>query len=305
MRTGFLCGGALTMALVAGCAAAAVLDVGPGQRFAMPSEAIRAAAPGDTIRIAPGTYRDCAAWSKPDLTIEGTGDGAVLAEAICQGKAIFVVSAASATIRNVIFEGAATDEGNGAGIRDDAASLSVEHCTFRDNQDGILTSNLPGATLAVRDSTFTGNGACLPDKGCAHGIYVGHIAFARIESSHFVATKTGHHVKSRAKRTELVGNTIEDGPEGTSSYLVDLPNGGSLLMSRNTLEKGPRTQNPTAAISIGEEGGNRPNSEIVITHNMFVNDGPATAFVRNVSKAPARLSGNIVKGPVRKMAAGP
>lgn len=299
MRTGFPCVCALTITLAASGAAAAVLNVGPDQKYTLPSQAIKAATAGDIIRIAPGTYRDCAAWSKPGLTIEGAGDGAVLADAICQGKGIFVVSAPDAVVRNVTFEGAAIDEGNGAGIRADGASLTVEHCTFRENQDGILTSNLPGATLTIRDSTFEGNGTCLPNKGCAHGIYVGHIALAHIENSHFLATRTGHHVKSRAKRTELVGNTIEDGPQGTSSYLVDIPNGGSLLMAGNTLEKGPRTQNPTAAVSIGEEGGNRPNSEIVIKANTFTNDGPPTVFVHNASKTPAQLSGNVVNGPAR------
>jgi len=301
VRSGFPCVCVLAFTLFSTAAAASVLDVGPGGKFALPSQAIAAAAPGDVIRIAPGTYRDCAVWSKPHLTVEGAGDGVVLADAICQDKAIFVVAGPDAVIRNLTFQGAASDEGNAAGIRDDSESLAVEHCIFRDNQNGILTANQPTAILTVRDSTFDGNGACLPGKGCAHGIYAGHIGLARIENSHFAGTKTGHHFKSRAKRTELVGNSIADGPGGSSSYLVDLPNGGALLMTGNTLEKGPATQNPTAAISIGEEGGNRPPAEVVIKDNAFTNDGPPTIFVRNMAKTPARLSGNVVNGPVRKL----
>lgn len=276
---------------------AASLTVGPNERFKLPSEAIAAASPGDVIHITPGTYRDCSAWSTDNLTIEGTGDGPVIAEKICQGAGIFVVNAPNATIRNITFTNAAIDEGNGSGIRANGLSLIVESCTFRDNQDGILTANRPTATLLIRNSTFERNGACLPNKGCAHGVYAGHMALVRIENSRFYNARVGHHIKSRARRTEVVGNTIEDGPEGTSSYLVDIPNGGALLMTGNRLEKGPRSQNPTAAVTMGEEGGDRPVSEVVISGNTFRNDGPHTIFVRNMTKSAAQLSGNVLTGP--------
>ena len=299
MRFGFLCGLALVAALSCDAASAAVLKVGPGEKYTLPSQAILAAAPGDTIRIAPGTYRDCVAWDKDNLTVEGIGAGPVLQDAICQGKGIFVIGAPNATIRNISFEGAATDEGNGSGIRAEGANLIVEKCSFRNNQDGILTANTRGATVLIRDSSFVGNGACLPNKGCAHGVYIGFVGLVRIERSHFEGSKIGHHVKSRAKRTELVDNTIEDGKAGTSSYLVDVPNGGSLVMTGNTLEKGPNTQNPTAAISIGAEGDRRPPSEVVISGNTFTNDGLRTIFVRNMTKSNAQLSGNVVRGAAR------
>lgn len=282
-------------------ACAATLNVGPDAPYKLPSEAIAAAAAGDTILIAPGTYNDCAAWRKNNLTIAGQGDGVVVKQQICQGTGIFVVNAASATIRNITFAGAEIDEGNGSGIRANGLDLTVDHCTFRDNQDGILTANNPRSRLLVRNSTFERNGACLPNKGCAHGIYAGHIALLRVEHSKFFDNKIGHHIKSRAMRTEIVDNTIEDGPDGTSSYLVDVPNGGSLLMTGNTLEKGPRTQNPTAAVTIGEEGGPRPPGEITISGNTFRNDGPPTIFVRNTTKSVVHLSGNVVTGPVRKL----
>ncbi len=282
---------------------AATLTVGPGQAYALPSKAIAAARPGDTIHILAGTYRDCAAWTTDNLTIEGD-DGAVLADKICQNAGILVVNAPRATLRGLTLQGAAVPDGNGSGVRANGLFLTIEHCTFRDNQDGILAANNPAATLLVRTSTFDGNGACLPDKGCAHGIYAGFVGLFRVENSHFSRALVGHHIKSRARRTEIVGNTITDGPDGTSSYLVDLPNGSNLTMTGNTLEKGPRTQNRNAAVSIGEEGGKRAPGEIVITGNSFVNNGPPTVFVRNSGKDRAKLSANDLKGPVR-MLSGP
>jgi hypothetical protein len=284
---------------------AATLNVGPDQLYKLPSEAIRAAAPGDTIRIAPGNYADCAVWGTNDLTVEGTGAGPVLGGKICEDKGIFIIDAASATIRNITFAGATIEGGNGSGIRANGARLVVENSTFRNNQDGILTGNDHAGSLVVRNSTFEGNGACVPNEGCAHGIYAGHLGLVRIEGSHFFDTKVGHHIKSRAWRTELVGNTIEDGPAGTSSYLVDIPNGGTLVMTGNILEKGPNTENPTVAVSIGEETARRPSEGLVIAGNSFTNDGPATTFVRNVTKTPARLSGNTFKGHRIKPLSGP
>jgi hypothetical protein len=59
-----------------------------------------------------------------------------------------------------------------------------------------------------------------------------------VTNSRFFDQHIGHHIKSRALKTVLIGNTIEDGPRGTASYEVDIPSGGSLIMQDNTLEKG-------------------------------------------------------------------
>lgn len=280
-------------------ASAATLNAGPNEAYATPSQAIAAALPGDTVHIAAGTYSDCAVWRTDNLTIEGEGAATVLTDAVCGDQGILVVNAPHATVRNLTVSNAAIAEGNGSGIRDNSEHLIVENCTFRDNQDGILTYGNGRGELTVRNSTFEGNGACLPNKGCAHGIYAGSLGLVRIEGSRFYDTKVGHHIKSRARRTEVVNNIIEDGPNGTSSYLIDLPNGGALMMTGNTIQKGPRTQNPSAAVTIGEEVHVPPASAIVISGNTFRNDGPRTVFVRNMTKDPAQLRGNTVKGPAQ------
>ena len=57
--------------------------------------------------------------------------------------------------------------------------------------------------------------------------------------------------------------------DGTASYLVEAPNGGSLIVRGSTLEKGPQAQNHTAAIIIGDEGVTQPTPEITIENNTF------------------------------------
>jgi len=281
-------------------AGAVTLTVGDHQQYKQLSEAAGAAHPGDAVKIAPGTYYDCAVWTKDHLTIEGTGPGVVLTDKTCQGKAIFVVHANDITVKNITFQRARVPDGNGAGIRAEGINLTIENSKFINNQEGILAATNPASSIVIRDSEFDHNGTCSSPGGCAHGIYVNNIALLRIERSRFFDTQTGHHIKSRAARTELVDNRIEDGPDGTASYEVDIPNGGALVMTGNVLEKGPKNQNHTAAVIIGEEGVSQPTPELIFKDNAFTNDGPATAFVNNITATPAQLIGNVLKGNVIK-----
>jgi hypothetical protein len=279
-----------------------VLEVGPGAEFLEPSQAANVVRTGDVVRIAAGTYRDCAIWPKDAdrLTIEAKGGPVVITGLSCEFKALFVVKGNDITIRGITFEGAKAPHHNGAGIRAEGRDLTVESSQFIENEEGILAAPSPGSAIVVRNSTFKGNGNCI--EACAHGIYVGSIAELRIEDSHFFEQHIGHHVKSRAARTVLIGNTIEDGPRGTASYLVDIPNGGALVMRRNTLEKGPLSDNPEAAVTLGEEGVTNPTPEITIEDNEFTNDMTAeTLFVRNATASVAALQGNRINGAVNSL----
>ena len=97
----------------------------------------------------------------------------------------------------------------------------------------------------------------------------------------------------------LRGNDISDGPTGHASYLVDISNGGDLLMEHNTLSKGPHTDNETTAVAIGAEGMRNPTNSLVIRDNTFTNLLPMqTAFVTNHTLTPAELIGNRLVGKV-------
>jgi hypothetical protein len=276
-----------------------VLTVGPGMAFALPSEAARAAKAGDLIKIAAGTYSDCARWDADDLTIEGQGDGATITGKACDDKGLFITRGRNITIRNITFLAARASSHNGSGIRAEGAVLTVENSRFLDNEDGILAGDNPLSTITVKNSLFKGNGNCI--AACAHGIYIGHIALLRVENSQFEAQHVGHHIKSRAARTEVINNSVQDGPDGTASYLVDLPNGGSAVISGNRFEKGPRSDNRSVAIAIGAEGprAENPPGDISVTDNDFANNtGGPTAFVKNYTAGPITLEANRLTGDV-------
>jgi hypothetical protein len=276
---------------------AAILEVGPGRPYPAPSDAARFARDGDRVRIAPGSYGDCAVWRANRLVIEGSGPGVVIRDVICMDKGIFVIVGDDVTVRGLSLTGARSVYGNGAGIRQEGRNLTVERVRFLDNQNGILGAPSPGSTVVIRDSDFERNGVCAPV--CAHGIYFNALKRLRVERSRFYATRQGHHIKSRAARTEIVGCDIADGPEGTSSYLIDLPNGGSGLIRRNRLEKGPKSDNQNAAIAIGEEGLVYQPAKVLVEQNTFVNVGAySTAFVWSPLPTPPVLRNNRIRGRV-------
>jgi hypothetical protein len=278
-------------------ASAKVLEVGPDKEYKQPSAAIAAASKGDDVKIASGQYFDCSNVGVDDLTIEGVGPGAILTDKTCGGKALLVIDSNNVTVRNLTIQRARVADQNGAGIRAEGGNLTVENTRFINNQNGILSADNPNATIRVTGSDFEGNGSC---KGsCSHGIYAGHIKLLHVDHTKFFNTHEGHGIKSRAARTEVVDCDIEDGPDGTSSYLIEAPNGGSLIVERNKLEKGQHTQNQGNTIMIGSEGVDQPTDEITVHDNNFTNDqGRGTVFVTNRTATEADLKGNKFSGQV-------
>jgi len=292
---------AASLLLLTAPAMARTLEVGETRAFKLPSEAIRAAQDGDRVVIDPGEYFDCAVVAANRLTIEGARpDGStVLTDKTCQGKAILVTTGNDITLRNLTLTRARVPSMNGAGIRAEGTNLTVERVRFINNQNGILAAPNPASTILIKDSEFLRNGFCSP---CAHGIYVNALKLLRVETSRFAETKQGHHLKSRAARTEVIGCETRDGDTGTASYHLEFPNGGSVVVRDTTMQKGPKSENRSATIMIGAEGVTQPTREITIENNTMINTGPfQTTMVVNLTATEAMLKGNKLTGQVQPL----
>ncbi len=288
--------------LLPGMASARTIPVGPTKELKTLAEGLANAAEGDRLLIDEGEYFECANITIDDLTIEGAGkDGStILTDTACGGKALLITARDNITIRNLTLTRARVADGNGAGIRAEGGNLTVERVKFINNQNGILAADAPNGTIIVRDSEFTRNGACNP--ACAHGIYVGKLKLLRVENSKFTDTRQAHHIKSRAARLEVTNSTFVDGPTGTASYMIEAPNGGSVVVRNNSFDKGPKSENHTGAIVIGMEGVNQATREIKIENNVFKNSGNyPTFFVVNMTATDAMLKGNKISGQVQPL----
>ena len=294
-----------------------VIQVGATRDIRTLRQAAKIARDGDTIEVDAGDYEgDTAVWTQNNLIIRGIGvrprlvaDGVNAAEE----KGIFVIKGDGVTIENIGFFGARVRDRNGAGIRLERGRLKVVACAFEGNQNGILTSNNPSIELHVLNSTFLNNGA---GDGYSHHLYAGAIAVLDVRGSYFGPARTGHLLKSRAKATSVFYNRLT-GEGGTSSYEIDIPNGGDFKAIGNLVQQGNQTEN-YALISYGAEGYRWPTNRAQIVFNTLVNDraqggvfitmraGPAEGWISNnllvgrgemEIKAPATVTGNAQARP--------
>ena len=229
--------------------------------------------------IQPGEYYDCAIVRQSNITIAGTGPGVVMTDTTCAGKAILVTSGRNITIRGLTLQRARVPDGNGAGIRAQGDDLTIDNVRFLNNEDGILAADAPDSTIRIVNSDFERNGVCNPSARMASTSTTSSCSTSSIRAS-----STAHRPPreiSRRRAPCLIGDTIEDGPKGTASYLVDIPNGGSVLMQGCTLEKGPNAENHSTAVVIGEEGRDQPTRELMFRDNR----SPTTCPIRRCSCA--------------------
>ncbi|MBK8376009.1 MAG: hypothetical protein IPL18_14600 [Sphingomonadales bacterium] len=263
---------------------ARVIRVGPDGDVQKISEAARLANDGDIVEIASGEWHgDVALWEQKQLTIRGSGKRPVLIAdgKSAEGKAIWVIRNGNFLIDNIEFRGTRVADGNGAGIRFEGGKLRVSNCVFLDNQNGILTSNNANAELIIERSLF----ADAPNQGqLLHLLYAGRIASLTISGSRFHSGQNAHLIKSRARKTDIRYNLIFDGPTGTASYEIDLPNGGQATLIGNVIGQSKTTSNPVV-VAFGAEGDAWPNSQLVLSHNTLISDGLKPAwFIRTWPK---------------------
>lgn len=286
---------ALLFVLCPTAASARTLRVGPGRALAAPSAAAAVAHDGDTILIDAADYRgDVATWTQSNLTLRGVGGRARLTAdgASAQGKAIWVIAGDRVRVEHVAFRGARVADRNGAGIRQEGAGVTIVDCVFEDNENGILAGENRRSDIVIERSRFVGNGA---GDGQSHNIYIGVVRSFTLRFSVVAAANVGHEVKSRALRTTLRANTIDD-RDGTASYSVELPNGGRALLVGNLVIQGPNSEN-TGIVSYGAEGDLHPDRRLTLAFNTIVNRIPDRgAFVSAAVGTRAVLRNNAIAG---------
>jgi len=276
---------------------ARVIRVGPSHDVRTLRKAAEIARDGDVVEVEAGDYhRDTAVWTQKNLVIRGAGararliaDGAEMAE----GKAIFVIRGDNVTIENLAFVGARVPDRNGAGVRHERGRLTVTNCLFEDNENGILTSNDANSELHIADSTFLNNGA---GDGYSHNLYAGTIAALSVTASYFGPARKGHLLKGRAKATSVTYSRLT-GESGSSSYEIDVSNGGVFKAIGNLIQQGSATEN-SVIVSYGAEGYRWPANHAHIAFNTLINDRSQSGIFVAIRSGPAEavISNNILVG---------
>ena len=270
--------------------------VGPSAKYKTPSEASKVAKDGDSILIQSGVYaRDVAYWKANNLFISGVGGLAHLKSGgrAAGRKAIWVIQGNNTTIEYIEFSECKVGDHNGAGIRQEGAHLTVRHCYFHDNEEGILAGDNAGSKIRIEYCEFARNGY---GKGYTHHIYINHVDSCIVRYSYFHHANIGHHIKSRAHNTLIAYNRVEDEKSGNSSRLIDIPNGGSAVVIGNYLQQGPRAENSNL-VEYGLEGLTNPGDRtLYMVHNTMVNERHASLFVQLQKGADAYMVNNVFVG---------
>ncbi len=265
-------------------------------QYSTVAAAINASRDGDVILVNAGTYTNDFATITHKITIEGVGGRVSMVATVAPAnrKGILVVDN-DVTIRNLSFSGSAisaADGGNGAGIRYEGGQLVLVNDAFIGNQDGVLGNPVIAGltnTVTIDHSLFSANGS---GTGYTHNFYIGAVARVTATNSIFEKAVVGHDFKSRALANDLENNIFRDGPTGTASYNIDLPNGGVDLIKNNLIEKGPLAQQGNM-IHFGGEGTPYAGSSLTVTGNSFVNDrGGNTVGVLNQTAIKVSIISN-------------
>ena len=276
-----------------------VLTVGAGMEFAKLGDALKAAVNGDTIAVKAGTYTNDFGTVTAQVHIVAVG-GVVNEVATTpppNDKGILTVEN-DLSIQGFTFTGGSdgSPDGNVSGIRLENGSLNVAYCDFHDMQEGLLAGANASASVTIDHSEFAHNGT---GDGLTHNIYVGAVASLTITNSYFHDAVVGHEIKSRAAVTTITNNIITDGPNGTASYDIDLPNGGVAKIAGNVIEKGANASNWYAIHYSGENQFVYANNSLDVTGNTILNDLPVGTGVAVLNHAAtlglttsANLSGN-------------
>jgi hypothetical protein len=267
-----------------------IIHVGGNSPVRTIAEAAALAKDGDTVVIAPGDYfGDVAVWKQDRLTIRAGAGGRVrliAAGSHAQGKGIWVVGGGKITVEDIDFSGARVPDHNGAGIRFEKGHLIVRRCSFKDNENGILTT-AGDAILEIENSEFGNNG---DGSGSTHNLYVGGIKMLKVTGSYFHHAKNGHLLKSRARENHIFYNRLTDEIGGQASYELEFPNGGLAYVVGNIIEQSATTDNSTI-VSFGAEGYASPINGLYLASNTIIDDRPSNGIMLQVKPGAAGPGG--------------
>jgi hypothetical protein len=298
MKKLLLAGLALIASPLAAQRGAPFTVVETGQGFGRLQQAVDAIGDRDgTIRVASGQHRDCAVQSAGRIAFVAAQAGTATFDRVtCEGKAALVLRGRGARVQGLTFQNMRVPDGNGAGIRLEKGNLDVVETLFRDSEEGILSGDDLGSRVRVEHSTFSGLGRCDRGLSCAHSLYIGHYGSLSVVRSRFERGRGGHYVKTRTPRVEVLDSSFDDTGGRTTNYMIDLSNGSSGTIARNSFVQGRDKENHSAFIMVAAEGVEHPSRL-----DISANDARIAPGVNRKTNFVADASGDAVRVGVNKL----
>ena len=241
-----------------------------GQGFETIDEAVQSVRMGTaTILIAPGVYHQGTIQAGGVITFKAVQPGTAIFEGTtCEGKAAFVLRGQGSTVDGLVFRNMRVPDGNGAGVRTEMGNLTVTNSMFMDSQEGILGGEPVNQKIVIDRSTFTGLGQCDETPDCAHSIYLANRGSVSITNSRFERGTGGHYVKLRIPNVAIADNSFDDTSGRKTNYMIDLPEGATGLITRNTFVQGRQKENWTGFVVVAAEARNYRSGGLRVESNV-------------------------------------
>lgn len=278
-----------------------------------------------TIRIASGTYHQCAVQRGGEISYVAAEAGAAIFDGMaCDDKAALVLSGASARIDGLIFQNLRRASAPSAKVQAEPVeetaseadsdptpesetspapdiphtplsavalergSLSIVNTLFRASDQALVTADLPDVTISIRQASFTGIGDCAAGMSCSPALAIGRIAKLRIIANHFA----GATLSAGAANMDAIDNRFEDSAaHAAKAPLLALPHGaiGRVRDNEFLLRQAERSVD-AALIAVAIQDKLNPSRGLVIDDNII-------RFAEGISGAAlfvANYSGEVV-----------
>lgn len=275
-----------------------------GRTYATIQQAVDAVRDGEaTILIARGIFHQCAVQSGGRITYKAVTPGTVIFEReVCEDKAALVLRGRESVVDGIIFRGYSVNDGNGAGIRIETGNLSVRNATFLDSQEGIIGGHPSAQRISIDRSSFSGLGQCDESVNCAHSIYLINQGSVTVTRSRFERGRGGHYAKVRTPHITITDCSFDDSAGRNTNYAIDLSEGGTGLIARNSFVQGAHKENDGAIIAVAAEGKTYPTAGLRIEANaasLAPGATPTPFFVRDWSGGALKIGANALGKGVR------
>ncbi len=273
----------LACILFATLANAVVWKVGPLKTYTKPSQVSTLVANGDTVDIDVAVYTaDVCYWSANNLLLRAAGSGYAHLNANNTSygqKAIWVIGGMNTTVQYIEFSNCHDVVGaskNWAGIRQEGKNLTVQHCYFHDNDDGILANSVNPSKILIEYTEF---GYCGWGDGFSHNLYINSIDTLVFRYNYSHHAIIGHDLKSRAWVNYILYNRFSDEATGTASRDIDIPQGGIAVVMGNVIQHGVNAQNSNVIGYKLEAPVNPTPHNFYLINNTIVSERSTAVFV--------------------------
>lgn len=254
--------------------------------------AVRAMEDGSELLLSKGIYNEAVVISHSNIRIIAE-KGAVLYGKAISGKGALVLTGDNVLVRGLECHSIEVPDGNGVCIRFEGRGIILDDVYFHHSQGGFLGSP-NGGLISIFNSRFE----YLGNNGFYHGIYTLEHTELFIKNSIFLNTfNGGHEVKSRSIKT-TIENSIIANTLTRDSRLVDVPNGGELIIKDSVLVESPYSDNYDL-LSFGVEGRIYSNDSITVERNLIISDrNNANLISIKDNVAQTSIAGNYVIGQI-------